>query len=102
MMDPTASHESHDPLLVVAYASDDLTGADRDDAARLVADCTGCADLFADLRTIAAATRDLHAPARSRDFRLTPDDAARLRRPGWRGILGWLAGPRFAVARPAG
>ncbi len=43
-----------------------------------VADCRDCHALAADLGWLAAATTTLAAPARPRDFRLTPADAARL------------------------
>jgi hypothetical protein len=39
---------------------------------------------------------------RSRDFRLTPEQAASLRPAGWRRLLAPLAGPRFAFAGPLG
>src|SRR5689334_5837376 len=48
-----------------------------------------------------AATADLPAPTRTRDFRLTEADAARLRSP-WRRWFGPLAKPRFAFVQPVG
>ena len=44
----------------------------------------------------------LPAPARTRDFRLTPEQAASLRPAGWRRLLAPFAGPRFAFAGPLG
>lgn len=99
--DPT-SHADHDPLLVAAHAAGDLDGRIREDANHLVATCAECATLLADLRAVAAATQSLPPPVRSRDFRLSEQDAARLRRRSWRTLLAPLAGPRFAVARPLG
>ncbi|HEY3336430.1 MAG TPA: hypothetical protein VGK16_14450, partial [Candidatus Limnocylindrales bacterium] len=42
------------------------------------------------------------APVRSRDFRLTPEQAASLRPGGLRGLLAAFSGPRFAFATPLG
>ena len=42
------------------------------------------------------------APARTRDFRLTPEQAAELRPKGLRGLLATLSGPRFSFATPVG
>ncbi len=44
----------------------------------------------------------LPAPARTRDFRLTPEQAASLRPAGWRRLLAPFAGPKFAFAGPLG
>ena len=40
-------------------------------------------------------------PARPRDFTLTIGDAARLRRGGWRRILGFFGSARDSISRPA-
>ena len=96
------SHADHDPLAIAAYAAGDATGPELDDALALVAACTDCAALHHDLRAIAAALPGLPAPARSRDFRLTPGQAASLRPAGWRRLLAPFAGPKFAFAGPVG
>jgi hypothetical protein len=96
-------HQSdHDPLLVAAYAAGDAAGEDLERARELVATCDECAALHHDLRAIAAAMPALPVPARSRDFRLTPEQAASLRPAAWRRLLAPLAGPRFAFAAPLG
>ena len=96
-------HQSdHDPLLVAAYAAGDAQGEDLERARELVATCDECAALHHDLRAIAAAMPALPVPARSRDFRLTPEQAASLRPAAWRRLLAPLAGPRFAFAAPLG
>ncbi|HYO43243.1 MAG TPA: hypothetical protein VES19_08610, partial [Candidatus Limnocylindrales bacterium] len=64
--------------------------------------CAGCAGLHHDLRAIALALPALPAPVRTRDFRLTSEQAASLRPSGWRRLLAPLAGPRFAFAGPLG
>ena len=97
-----ASHADHDPLAIAAYAAGDATGPELDDALALVAACGDCAALHHDLRAIAAALPALPAPARTRDFRLTPEQAASLRPAGWRRLLAPFAGPRFAFAGPLG
>jgi hypothetical protein len=96
------SHADHDPLAIAAYAAGEATGPELDDALALVAACTDCAALHHDLRAIAAALPDLPAPARTRDFRLTPEQAATLRPAGWRRLLAPFAGPKFAFAGPVG
>ena len=75
--------------------------ASETSAARaLVASCPACAELHADLVSIMAATTALPAPRRTRDFRLTEADAARLRPRGWRRFIGAFGGPRLAFTRP--
>ena len=92
----------HDALLIAAFAAGDAEGADLERAQALVAACDDCAALHHDLRAIAAAMPSVPAPARRRDFRLTPQQAAELRPSGWRRLLAPLAGPRFAFAGPLG
>ncbi len=96
----TSAHESHDLLLVAAFAADDASPADRERALTLLETCTDCAILAADIRAIVSATAVLPAPVRRRDFRLTEADAARIRPAGWRRALRSLAGPRLAFTRP--
>jgi hypothetical protein len=61
--------------------------------------CQACADLSRDLLAIVAATRSLPTAATApRDFRLTPDQAARLRRTSWlRTVLAPFSGARSAT-----
>jgi len=87
---------------VVAFAADDVAGADRDLAASLVSDCPDCQTLYDDLQAIARATAVLPAVPRRRDFRLSRGDAARLRPAGWRRVAGGLASPRLAFTRQLG
>jgi len=99
---PALAHlqPDHDETLVARLAADDVSGAEAASAAHLVADCPACAELHADLRSIIAATATLPAPRRTRDFRLTEADAARLQRTGWRRLLGRFGDPRLAFTRP--
>jgi hypothetical protein len=99
---PASPHADHDRLLVATYAAGDATGAELETAQALVATCADCAALHRDLRTIAGAVAALPAPVRSRDFRLSPEQAARLQPSPWRRLLAPFAGPRFAFAGPLG
>ena len=95
-------HAGHDELLVVAYASDDLSGREGERAAALAADCAECARLVADVRELRTNVAALPVPRRTRDFRLTDADAERLRPRGWHGLVALLAGPRLSFAAPIG
>jgi hypothetical protein len=98
------SHDRHDALLVAALAAGDLAGTDRDHATDLIETCADCATLHDDLVAIARATASAPPPiaTRPRDYRLSPEQAARLRPSGWRRVAGVLAGPRLAFTRPLG
>src|SRR5436189_92304 len=93
------AHEAHDPVLIASLADDSLPASQRTAAMELAATCPECAELLADLRSIMAATAALPIPARTRDFRLTEEDARRLRPGGWRRLVGFLAGRRRANSR---
>jgi len=99
---PDTAHDTHDLELVAAHAAGDAEGPALEQAAALVAACAECAALHHDLRSIAAAMPQLPVPARPRDFRLTPEQAASLRPGGLRGLLAAFSGPRFAFATPLG
>jgi hypothetical protein len=98
----SADHADHDRLAIAVHAAGDATGTELDRALALVAACPDCAALHHDLRAIAAALPAIPAPQRTRDFRLTPGQAATLRPAGWRRVLAPFAGPRFAFAGPLG
>jgi hypothetical protein len=94
-------HEAHETLGIAALAAGDLSGAERDRAEALVAACSSCRSLYADLLVLADATR-MSPPAvpwRPRDFTLSERDAARLSSRSRR-VIDWLAGPRGAMTRP--
>lgn len=93
-------HADHDELRIVAYAAGDLEEAELATATELVSSCSACARLATDLRLIRAATASLPVPRRTRDFRLSEADAARLRPTGWRRFLAPLASSRFAFTQP--
>ena len=78
------NHQDHDVLLIAAHAADDLAGTERQRAETLLATCGDCKALHRDLLAIAGATRSLPAVASApRDFRISPEQAARLRRRSW-------------------
>ena len=81
-------HGAHDQLLVARFAAGDVTDAEADAARSLVASCADCRLLASDLLAIAHATADLPNPVRRRDFRLTRERAAELRRPA---AINWLS-----------
>jgi hypothetical protein len=90
MQHPNPSdHARHDATLIAGHAAGDLTDIDRARADALLTECGSCVELRRDLVAIAAATRSVPAPATiTRDLRLAPEQAARLRRGSWlRGLL---------------
>jgi len=94
------SHADHDLVLVAAHAAGDVTPAERTTAEALLAACPDCRELAGDIRAIAAATATLPAPARTRDFTLRPQDAARLRPRGWRRLAAALGNGPLELTRP--
>jgi hypothetical protein len=93
------SHASHDLVQVAALAADDLEGTERTAIEAIVARCSPCRLLFDDLRSIAHATAALPAVPRTRDFRISHEDAARLRPVGWRRFLAAFSGARLGIPR---
>jgi hypothetical protein len=102
MTDPSTSsdHAVHDTMLVASLADHSITEAERAAAQALVADCSQCADLHADLLALRSATRALPTPTRPNDYQLTARDAARLRSSGWRRLVAILGTSRDALSRP--
>lgn len=92
-------HARHDLSLIAGHAAGDLSDAQAAAAATLISGCNSCADVHRDLIAISTATRALsrtaHAP---RDFRLTTEQAERLRRRSWvRTLLRPFASARSAT-----
>ena len=85
MQHPSPSdHARHDATLIAGHAAGDLTDTERARADAQLSECGACGDLRRDLVAIAAATRSVPAPAtRTRDLRLAPEQAERLRRGSW-------------------
>jgi anti-sigma factor RsiW len=99
-MQTTASHASHDTLLVASLVDHGVVAPERDAAERLIAACGLCAALHDDLVALSAATRTMPTPARPRDYTLTAEDAVRLRPRGWRRLIGTFGTSRDAFSRP--
>jgi hypothetical protein len=72
------SHDGHDELLIALLLDRDPSDPERSIAETRVARCPECAALHADLLALSKATTRLRAAVRTRDFRLTASDAARL------------------------
>jgi DNA polymerase-3 subunit gamma/tau len=94
-------HETHDLTLVVDLA----TGGELDPtsatvARGLVATCPECASIAADIGAIARATAASVVPPRTRDFRLTPGQAAALQPSRLRRFAMRLASTNGTVLRP--
>jgi hypothetical protein len=97
-------HDQHDQILVVSLASGDLAPDDRDRATAqsLVESCTECARLHDDIVAIARATHALPPAVRTRDFRLTTEQAAKLRPAGWRRFATGISAPGSIFSRQLG
>jgi hypothetical protein len=87
-------------MLVASLADRSLPSSEREAAEVLVAACSLCAGLHADLVALSAATRAMPTPTRTRDYTLTPGDASRLRRAGWRGFVAAFGSSRDVFSRP--
>ena len=99
-LSPASDHASHDTILVSSLADHSLPTTERAAAEALVATCSQCADLQADLLALRAATRAMPTPERPNDYTLTESDAARLRSGGWRRFVAILGTSRDALSRP--
>jgi hypothetical protein len=87
---------------VAQLAARDRLGADQQrEAQHLVSTCPACAELAADLRTLAAAVRLEPTPPRRRDFRLDADQAERLRGNVFDRFLRRLSLPKSRAFGPA-
>ena len=93
-------HAVHDHELIAGLAAGDLAPAEHARAAALTQACHDCLALHDDLIAIARATRTLPVEAAPRDFRITAEQAARLRRTGWLAALLRPFGARASAARP--
>ena len=97
-----AAHARHDLSIVAALAARaaDLTDAEAATARAQVASCAACEDALADFIALQTTLPTTVTPRRPRDFRLTPEDAQRLHRSGWRRFLGYFGSPRDGFSRP--
>jgi len=93
-------HTAHDMQLVAALVDRTVDPAERRSAEALIEACADCAALHADLVSLATATKDMQVPSRPRDYSLTPADAERLRRGGWRRLVAAFGTSRDSLSRP--
>ncbi len=99
---PDLNHQTHDLELLAAHAAGDTEGTRLATVESLLVSCAACAELHADLRAISAALPSVRARPRTRDFRLTPEQAAALQPRGWRRLLAVFGAPRLAFTAPLG
>lgn len=95
-----SEHLRHDQVLMARLAGDDLEPSERSTAEALRSACPECRQLHDDLRTLMRATTDLPAPRRHRDFRLSPEQAARLRGSWLDRVMERLAAPSLGLLQP--
>ena len=95
-----AAHAHHDRVLVARFAADDAYPAELDQARALVASCATCAEIARDIQLLSAAAADVGAPARPREFTISPEQAHRLRGSALERALRRLAAPGLAPVRP--
>jgi hypothetical protein len=95
-----AEHRRHDRLLIARFAVGDTSGAPEQEARELVRRCSECAALAADITAISTSVAQLPAAPRTRDFRLTSDQAARLRGSRMDRWLRTISGSGWATVRP--
>jgi hypothetical protein len=95
-----SEHNKHDRVLVARYAAGDAYASETDDAKRLVDNCHECAALAADIKLISARTSQLPAINRPRDYRISPEQAGKLRGSWFDRLMRGLSNPGFAVVRP--
>lgn len=74
-----SEHNRHDRLLIARFATQDSYDGELAQASALVAACSECAVLAADVRFLSAAVANLPTPRRPRDFRLSAERAQALR-----------------------
>lgn len=97
---PGADHSNHDRLLIARYAARDVDAAEAGTAETMVAECTDCAVLIADLVTITRTVAAVSTPRRTRDFRISAEQAAAVRGSFLERILRRFAMPSTAVLQP--
>ncbi len=95
-----ATHAHHDRALVSRYAVDDAYPAERELAQQLVERCVECAALAVDIRALSTTLATSEAPRRPRDFRISAEQAERLRGSSFERFMRRLAAPALAPARP--
>jgi hypothetical protein len=93
-----SDHRRHDRLLITRHAAGDSYPAEQAEAEALVAGCSDCRQLADDIRLLSRTTQDLPAPRRSRDFRISVEQAERLRGTWFERLMRGLASPGWGTA----
>ncbi len=86
--------------MVARHAAGDSYPAEADEARAQIAACSDCAALAADIELLSRSMSKLPAPARPRDFRITPEQADRLRGSWFERAMRRFAGPGMGTLRP--
>lgn len=95
-----SDHRRHDRLLIARFAAGDAYPTEIDEARELVDSCSDCAALAEDIRSLSLSLARLPDAKRTRDFRLTPEQAERLHGNWLERLMRTLAAPGFAMLRP--
>jgi hypothetical protein len=95
-----SDHRRHDRLLIARFAADDAYPGEVDEARELVEACSDCEALAADIRSLSVAMAQLPDARRTRDFRLSPEQADRLRGSWLERLMRTLAAPSLGMLRP--
>jgi hypothetical protein len=96
----SSEHDRHDRVLLARFAAGDAYPSEQTEAQKLVDGCAECAALATDIRLIAARTADLPQVTRPRDFRISPEQADKLRGSWFDRVMRNFASPGWGVARP--
>jgi len=92
-------HRNHDRPLIARYAAGDAYVGEASDAEALIESCPECALLASDIRLLSTRQLELPPVRRPRDFRISADDAERLRGTWLDRLMRGIAAPGWA-ARP--
>ena len=95
-----ADHRRHDRLLIARLAAGDSYPAEIEEARTQIATCSDCAALAADIQVLSRAVANVRTPARPRDFRLTVEQADKLRGSWLERLMRGFAGPGLGTLRP--
>ena len=95
-----ADHRRHDRLLIARFAAADSYPTEIEEARTQIAACSDCAALAEDIRALSRAVAKVSTPARTRDFRLTVEQADKLRGSWFERLMRRFAGPGLGTLRP--
>lgn len=95
-----SEHARHDRLLVVRFAAADALASEMDDARRLIEQCAECASLAADIGMLRTSLADLPTPRRTRNFRISAEQAEQLNGSAFDRFLRRLSMPGMGMLRP--